>query len=81
MDLLEQCELDDEKLMGKSSRHRGPKVGEGEREVGRHRNQKRGGKLRATWGPQKKCKELCWRERKRGRDGTGRQTHDQSSRP
>lgn len=33
MDLLEQCELDDEKLMGKSSRHRGPKVGEGEREA------------------------------------------------
>ncbi len=34
MDLLEQCELDDEKLMGKSSRQRGPKVGEREREVG-----------------------------------------------
>lgn len=32
MDLLEQCELDDEKLMGKSSRQRGPKVGESERE-------------------------------------------------
>lgn len=31
MDLLEQCELDDEKLMGKSSRQRGPKVGESER--------------------------------------------------
>ncbi|KAM7387905.1 hypothetical protein PAMP_024116 [Pampus punctatissimus] len=28
LDLLEQCELDDEKLMGKSSRQRGPKVGE-----------------------------------------------------
>uniref|UniRef100_A0A8C7YXE1 Tubulin tyrosine ligase-like family, member 7 n=1 Tax=Oryzias sinensis TaxID=183150 RepID=A0A8C7YXE1_9TELE len=27
LDLLEQCELDDEKLMGKSSRQRGPKVG------------------------------------------------------
>uniref|UniRef100_A0A3B3DRE8 Tubulin tyrosine ligase-like family, member 7 n=1 Tax=Oryzias melastigma TaxID=30732 RepID=A0A3B3DRE8_ORYME len=26
LDLLEQCELDDEKLMGKSSRQRGPKV-------------------------------------------------------
>lgn len=35
MDLLEQCELDDEKLMGKSSRQRGPKVGESERDVGR----------------------------------------------
>lgn len=35
MDLLEQCELDDEKLMGKSSRQRGPKVGESEKEVGR----------------------------------------------
>lgn len=33
MDLLEQCELDDEKLMGKSSRHRGPKVGESMREA------------------------------------------------
>uniref|UniRef100_A0A3Q3FNB3 Tubulin tyrosine ligase-like family, member 7 n=1 Tax=Kryptolebias marmoratus TaxID=37003 RepID=A0A3Q3FNB3_KRYMA len=31
LDLLEQCELDDEKLMGKSSRQRGPKVGERER--------------------------------------------------
>lgn len=30
MDLLEQCELDDEKLMGKTSRQRGPKVGESE---------------------------------------------------
>lgn len=28
LDLLEQCELDDEKLTGKSSRQRGPKVGE-----------------------------------------------------
>lgn len=28
LDLLEQCELDDEKLMGKSSRQRGPKVRE-----------------------------------------------------
>lgn len=36
MDLLEQCELDDEKLMGKSSRQRGPKVGKSESEVGRH---------------------------------------------
>uniref|UniRef100_A0A8C6M6H4 Tubulin tyrosine ligase like 7 n=1 Tax=Nothobranchius furzeri TaxID=105023 RepID=A0A8C6M6H4_NOTFU len=27
LDLLEQCELDDEKLMGKSSKQRGPKVG------------------------------------------------------
>uniref|UniRef100_A0A7N8WS75 Tubulin tyrosine ligase-like family, member 7 n=1 Tax=Mastacembelus armatus TaxID=205130 RepID=A0A7N8WS75_9TELE len=32
LDLLEQCELDDEKLMGKSSRQRGPKVGESYRE-------------------------------------------------
>uniref|UniRef100_A0A3B4TH72 Tubulin tyrosine ligase-like family, member 7 n=1 Tax=Seriola dumerili TaxID=41447 RepID=A0A3B4TH72_SERDU len=32
LDLLEQCELDDEKLMGKSSRQRGPKVGESARE-------------------------------------------------
>uniref|UniRef100_A0A673CA83 Tubulin tyrosine ligase-like family, member 7 n=1 Tax=Sphaeramia orbicularis TaxID=375764 RepID=A0A673CA83_9TELE len=31
LDLLEQCELDDEKLMGKSSRQRGPKVGERDR--------------------------------------------------
>lgn len=37
---MEQCELDDEKLMGKSSRQRGPKVGE--REIGRH-------KLREIW--------------------------------
>ncbi|XP_078141765.1 tubulin polyglutamylase TTLL7 [Centroberyx gerrardi] len=29
LDLLEQCELDDEKLMGKSSRQRGPKAGGG----------------------------------------------------
>lgn len=28
LDLLEQCELDDEKLTGKSARQRGPKVGE-----------------------------------------------------
>uniref|UniRef100_A0A3B4WGD7 Tubulin tyrosine ligase-like family, member 7 n=1 Tax=Seriola lalandi dorsalis TaxID=1841481 RepID=A0A3B4WGD7_SERLL len=33
LDLLEQCELDDEKLMGKSSRQRGPKVGEREIKV------------------------------------------------
>uniref|UniRef100_A0A7N6AY41 Tubulin tyrosine ligase-like family, member 7 n=1 Tax=Anabas testudineus TaxID=64144 RepID=A0A7N6AY41_ANATE len=33
LDLLEQCELDDEKLMGKSSRQRGPKVGESKREL------------------------------------------------
>lgn len=26
LDLLEQCELDDEKLMGKSSKQKGPKV-------------------------------------------------------
>lgn len=26
LDLLEQCEIDDEKLMGKTSRPRGPKV-------------------------------------------------------
>lgn len=26
MDLLEQCEIDDEKLMGKCTRQRGPKV-------------------------------------------------------
>lgn len=31
LDLLEQCELDDEKLTGKSARQRGPKVGENER--------------------------------------------------
>uniref|UniRef100_A0A8D0ASR0 Tubulin tyrosine ligase-like family, member 7 n=1 Tax=Sander lucioperca TaxID=283035 RepID=A0A8D0ASR0_SANLU len=37
LDLLEQCELDDEKLMGKSSRQRGPKVGDSEKEVGRIR--------------------------------------------
>lgn len=28
LDLLEQCELDDEKLTGKSARQRGSKVGE-----------------------------------------------------
>lgn len=28
LDLLEQCELDDEKLTGKTARQRGPKVGE-----------------------------------------------------
>lgn len=28
LDLLEQCELDDEKLTGKSARQRGPKVSE-----------------------------------------------------
>lgn len=75
MDLLEQCELDDEKLMGKSSRQRGPKVGESEREVerGRCRNQERGGKIRATClkGP-KKCKDECQKERKRGSEGAGR---------
>uniref|UniRef100_A0A8C4ZL20 Tubulin tyrosine ligase-like family, member 7 n=1 Tax=Gadus morhua TaxID=8049 RepID=A0A8C4ZL20_GADMO len=31
LDLLEQCELDDEKLTGKSSRQRGPKVGDRQR--------------------------------------------------
>lgn len=74
MDLLEQCELDDEKLMGKSSRQRGPKVGENEREVERHGNQERGGRIKATClkGPEKKCKEKCQREWEGGREGVGR---------
>lgn len=42
MDLLEQCELDDEKLMGKSSRQRGPKVSA--REVRSHQREARGGR-------------------------------------
>uniref|UniRef100_A0A3B4Z0C6 Tubulin tyrosine ligase like 7 n=1 Tax=Stegastes partitus TaxID=144197 RepID=A0A3B4Z0C6_9TELE len=44
LDLLEQCELDDEKLMGKSSRQRGPKVSERQRgrEGGREATKLRG---------------------------------------
>ena len=63
MDLLEQCELDDEKLMGKSSRQRGPKVGERGRG---ERNQVRGGGIRATClkGPKRKCQKKSVRERK-----------------
>ena len=61
--MLEQCELDDEKLMGKSSRQRGPKVGERGRG---ERNQVRGGGIRATClkGPKRKCQKKSVRERK-----------------
>lgn len=67
MDLLEQCELDDEKLMGKSSRQRGPKVGESQRGVEGWGNQERGGGIRATClkGPKRKCQKKNVSERKR----------------
>lgn len=74
MDLLEQCELDDEKLMGKSSRQRGPKVGESEREAGRHRNQERGGRIRATRDIRKSAKKSVREiEKEGGRGEAGRQ--------
>lgn len=64
MDLLEQCELDDEKLMGKSSRQRGPKVGDSEKEVGR---------IRATASRElRKSAKKSVREREREREGRGR---------
>uniref|UniRef100_A0A669DKK8 Tubulin tyrosine ligase-like family, member 7 n=1 Tax=Oreochromis niloticus TaxID=8128 RepID=A0A669DKK8_ORENI len=46
LDLLEQCELDDEKLMGKSSRQRGPKVGEREKTHKRKAGGRRSGEKR-----------------------------------
>lgn len=71
MDLLEQCELDDEKLMGKSSRQRGPKVGESEREEWRD-VAVRGGRIGTTglMGAKGKCTQECQRE---GESEAGRQ--------
>lgn len=72
LDLLEQCELDDEKLMGKSSRQRGPKVrgrardSEAERERGGEKGANRKGPV-ASRDPREKCRGGC----QRGRGGRG----------
>lgn len=72
MDLLEQCELDDEKLLGKSSRQRGPKVGENEGEVkGDTETQREEVKMKATSpkGPQKNVKNGIRETEKEGGRG------------
>lgn len=71
MDLLEQCELDDEKLMGKSSRQRGPKVGVNERERGKGGARKKGPRASGDLRESAK-KKGCQRGRGRGGEGAGR---------
>uniref|UniRef100_A0AAX7TET0 Tubulin tyrosine ligase-like family, member 7 n=1 Tax=Astatotilapia calliptera TaxID=8154 RepID=A0AAX7TET0_ASTCA len=58
LDLLEQCELDDEKLMGKSSRQRGPKVGEREKTHKLGENRENRGHMHQR--PLKKCR-MHWK--------------------
>lgn len=80
MDLLEQCELDDEKLMGKSSRHRGPKVGESMREARKTQKPRERRETKDHMPPRapENVRRVVLDREKKG-EGQNRQPHDRGS--
>lgn len=73
MDLLEQCELDDEKLMGKTSRQRGPKVGESETGDRESQTRQRRGTIKVHKGTTEKVqRRLSERRKEEEGDSAGR---------